>query len=194
DDGEEVLPPRRVADGEIALLDARSAGGRMRTEPRWVDLVREEPSGRAANEEPVLEHRRFLTGPGYARRIGRKLLLACALLAVAGCGGAASRRGEAPPPRPPTGTAAPPARGRADDDCRADRTARGRRDDRRRRAEHGKVDVAARARRDRTPRGLRPRRFPVPRRRAAGLPRRVCAAAPEGGRLRRARGRCRQRL
>src|SRR5262249_58675893 len=111
DDGEEVLPPRRVADGEIALLDARSAGGRMRTEPSWVDLVREEPSGRAANEEPVLEHRGFLTGPGYARRIGRKLLLACALLAVAGCGGSSSSRGGTPPPRPPTGTP-PPTTGR----------------------------------------------------------------------------------
>lgn len=68
----------------------------MRTEPSWVDLVREEPSGRAANEEPVLEHRGFLTGPGYARRIGRKLLLACALLAVAGCGGSSSSRSEPP--------------------------------------------------------------------------------------------------
>jgi hypothetical protein len=56
----------------------------------------QEASGSPANEEPVL-HRRFLTRPGYARRIGRRLVLACALLAVAGCGGSSSTSESEPP-------------------------------------------------------------------------------------------------
>jgi hypothetical protein len=44
----------------------------------------------------MLEHRGFLTTPGYARRIGRGLILACALLALAGCGGSSSNESEPP--------------------------------------------------------------------------------------------------
>src|SRR5512133_455981 len=67
-DREDVLPAGRVADGQIALLHGRPAAGGVRPQRRRVDLVGEEPSGCPANEEPVL-HRRFLTRPGYARRI-----------------------------------------------------------------------------------------------------------------------------
>jgi hypothetical protein len=55
-----------------------------------------------------LKHRGFLTTRGYARRIGRKLLLACALLAVAGCGGSSSSQSE-PPPAAGTTTVTAPA-------------------------------------------------------------------------------------
>src|SRR5262249_11598944 len=74
DDGEDVLPAGRVADGEIALLDARAAGREMGAEPARVDLVGEEPSGRPANEKPVL-HRGFLTRRKYARQIRAGALL-----------------------------------------------------------------------------------------------------------------------
>jgi hypothetical protein len=55
----------------------------------------------------VLHHRGFLTGQGYARRIGRRLLLACVLLAVAGCGSSSSSQSEAPPPAGTTTETAP---------------------------------------------------------------------------------------
>jgi hypothetical protein len=60
-----------------------------------VDLVGQEASRRSAKEEPVL-HRRFLTTPGYARRIKAGLLVAFAVLAVAGCGGSSSSESEPP--------------------------------------------------------------------------------------------------
>jgi hypothetical protein len=66
----------------------------------------QEASRRPANEEPV-PHRRFLTRPGYARRIVRPLVLACALLAVAGCGGSSST-GESDPPAAGTTTTTAP--------------------------------------------------------------------------------------
>jgi hypothetical protein len=66
----------------------------------------QEASGRPANEEPV-PHRRFLTRPGYARRIVRPLVLACALLAVAGCGGSSSTGESEPPAAGTTTTTAP---------------------------------------------------------------------------------------
>jgi len=52
-------------------------------------------------------HRRFLTRPGYARRIVRPLVLACALLAVAGCGGSSSTGESEPPAAGTTTTTAP---------------------------------------------------------------------------------------
>jgi hypothetical protein len=55
-----------------------------------------------------LAHRGFLTTRGYARRIGRKLILACALLAVAGCGSSSSSESE-PPPAAGTTTVTAPA-------------------------------------------------------------------------------------
>src|SRR5262245_27727616 len=69
----------------------------MRTEGGGIDLVGEETSCRSANEEPVLEHRRFLS----------TLLLACALLAAAGCGGSSSSESK-PPPAAGTTTATVP--------------------------------------------------------------------------------------
>jgi hypothetical protein len=66
----------------------------------------QEASRRPANEEPV-PHRRFLTRPGYARRIVRPLVLACALLAVAGCGGSSSTGESEPPAAGTTTTTAP---------------------------------------------------------------------------------------
>jgi hypothetical protein len=68
----------------------------------------QEASRRPANEEPV-PHRRFLTRPGYARRIVRRLVLACALLAVAGCGGSSSAGESEPPAAGTTTTTAPTA-------------------------------------------------------------------------------------
>jgi len=52
-------------------------------------------------------HRRFLTRPRYARRIGRRLVLACALLAVAGCGGSSSTSESEPPAAGTTTVTAP---------------------------------------------------------------------------------------
>jgi hypothetical protein len=52
-------------------------------------------------------HRRFLTRPGYARHIVRPLVLACALLAVAGCGGSSSTGESEPPAAGTTTTTAP---------------------------------------------------------------------------------------
>jgi hypothetical protein len=79
----------------------------MRPQRGWVDLVGEEPSGCSANEEPVLEHRRFLTAQGYPRRIGRTFVVVCALLAAAGCGGSSQSESE-PPPAAGTTTATAP--------------------------------------------------------------------------------------
>jgi hypothetical protein len=65
-------------------------------QPGWVDLVRKEPSRRSANQEPVLEHRGFLTTSEYARRIRSSALLACAALALAGCGSSSPSESEPP--------------------------------------------------------------------------------------------------
>jgi hypothetical protein len=54
----------------------------------------------------VLEHRGFLTTRGYARRIGRRLILACALLALAGCGSSSSNQSEPPAAGTTTATVA----------------------------------------------------------------------------------------
>jgi hypothetical protein len=64
-----------------------------------VDLVGQEPTGGSANEEPVLNHRRFLTPPDYARQI-RTISLAGLVVAViaaaSGCGNSSSSAGEPP--------------------------------------------------------------------------------------------------
>ena len=91
DDGEDVLPARRVADRQIASLQAGAARRRMRAERRGVHLVGQEPARRPANEEPVLDHARgFLTSRTYAPQIRAYValgLLLVALAAVSGCGG-----------------------------------------------------------------------------------------------------------
>src|SRR5436190_1649466 len=73
----------------------------------FCQVVGQELSRRPANEEPVLEHRGFLTTPEYARRIRTGFVLACALLLVAGCGGSSSSS-EGPPPAAGTTTVTAP--------------------------------------------------------------------------------------
>jgi hypothetical protein len=73
-----------------------------------VDPFGQEPSGGAANEQPVLHPRRFLTSRHYARRIRTLLctgLVAAALFAVAGCGGESDET-QAPPATTTTTTTA----------------------------------------------------------------------------------------
>jgi hypothetical protein len=79
----------------------------MGLQRRGVDLVGQEPSRRPANEEPVLEHRGFLTTPEYARGIRTGFVVACALLLVAGCGGSSSSSEGAPPAAGTTTVTAP---------------------------------------------------------------------------------------
>ena len=83
----------------------------MRLEHRRVDALRQEPTRRPANEEPVLQHRGFLTGRGYARTI-RALAVLGAVLATlvvaSGCGGSAQPQTE--PPAAGSTTVTAPAR------------------------------------------------------------------------------------
>jgi hypothetical protein len=104
DEREDVLPAGRVADCEVAPLDARPARGGMGAQPTGVDLVREDVAGSSPNEKPVLEHRPFLTRAKYARRIRAcALLLTLVAVAVAsGCGSSSSD--SAPPPAQGTTT------------------------------------------------------------------------------------------
>jgi hypothetical protein len=99
---EDVLPAGRVTDGQVAFLDARPARGMVGVQPVGIDLVREEVAGPSTNEEPVLQHRRFLTRPKYARRI-RAFALLLSLVAVAVASGCGSSSSESAPP-PPQGT------------------------------------------------------------------------------------------
>jgi len=105
DDRKEVLPAGRVADREIGLLDGWTPGGGVRPQRGWVDVVGEEPSRPAANQEPVLEHRGFLTPPKYPRRIGPRLLVAFSVVALAGCGSSSSSESEPPAAGTTTATA-----------------------------------------------------------------------------------------
>jgi hypothetical protein len=80
----------------------------VRAQRGRVDLVGEEVSGGPANEEPVL-HRRFLTGPEYARRIRTLAVILFALagiVAASGCGDSSSSQSE--PPAAGTTTATTP--------------------------------------------------------------------------------------
>jgi hypothetical protein len=88
DDREDVLPPGRVADREIALLQARSSSGGVRAQRARIDTVGEEAVARSANEEPMLGHPGFLTARNYALRIRTCVYLGLlvGVLAVAGCG------------------------------------------------------------------------------------------------------------
>jgi hypothetical protein len=88
DDREDVLPPGRVADREVALLQARASSGGVRAQRARVDPVGKEAVARPANEEPVLEHPGFLTARNYALRIRTYLYvsLLAGVLVVAGCG------------------------------------------------------------------------------------------------------------
>lgn len=62
-----------------------------------MNAVRQEPARRSANEEPVLQHRRFLTGPEYARAIRTSAVLGAVLATLAvvpGCGGSSQPQTE----------------------------------------------------------------------------------------------------
>src|SRR5919112_2634904 len=96
DDGEDVLPARRVADAQIAPLHARPPRRGVRLHALGVDLVGEEVPGASANEEPMLDHRAFLTRPEYARRIRACLVVLLLAAVTAGCGDSSSE--EAAPP------------------------------------------------------------------------------------------------
>jgi hypothetical protein len=66
----------------------------MGTQRVGVDLVREEPPRRPANQEPMLPHRGFLTRHEYARRIRTCALIAAALGLVAAAAACDSSSGE----------------------------------------------------------------------------------------------------
>ena len=68
----------------------------MRLHALGVDLVGEEVPGASANEEPMLDHRAFLTRPEYARRIRACLVVLLLAAVTAGCGDSSSD--EAAPP------------------------------------------------------------------------------------------------
>jgi hypothetical protein len=71
----------------------------MRLQGGGVDLFWQEPTGSSANEEPVLQHRGFLTRPEYARRIRTISVVALALAVVAAasaCGDSSSSNAEPP--------------------------------------------------------------------------------------------------
>jgi hypothetical protein len=68
----------------------------VRLQAPGVDLVREEVPGTSANEEPMLDHRAFLTRPEYARRIRACLVVLLLAAVTAGCGDSSSD--EAAPP------------------------------------------------------------------------------------------------
>jgi len=75
----------------------------VRAEPLRIDLVGKEPSGRPANEKPVL-HRGFLTARKYARRIRAGVLILLVVAATAaGCGSSSSESEPSSTP-PPAGT------------------------------------------------------------------------------------------
>ena len=109
DEREDVLPARRVTDGEIALLDVRPPRGGVRAQRACVHLVGQEAARAAANEEPVL-HRGFLTTPEYARRIRTCAVVVLLAAALAGCGSSSSDEA-APPPNASTTSTAPTSTG-----------------------------------------------------------------------------------
>ncbi len=63
-----------------------------------VDRVGEEASGPPANEEPVLQHRGFLTRREYARHIRTFAVVACAFAVMAVASGCGSSANESEPP------------------------------------------------------------------------------------------------
>ena len=82
----------------------------MRPQRAGIDPVRKEPARRSANEEPVLQHRGFLTAREYARAIRILAPLGIVLVAVASACGGSSHPQSAPPPASgsTTATAPPP--------------------------------------------------------------------------------------
>src|ERR1043165_56095 len=71
----------------------------MGRQPAELDLVREEPARAAANEKPMLGHRRFLTRQVYAWRIRTLLVVTfvVAVVAVASGCDSSDTRAEQPP-------------------------------------------------------------------------------------------------
>ena len=82
----------------------------MRSQRRCIHVLGQEAAGRPANEKPVLQHRGFLTAPGYARAIRPSAVLGASLAilaAASGCGG--SSQPQSAPPAAGTTTATAPA-------------------------------------------------------------------------------------
>src|SRR5919201_1859643 len=108
DDGEDRLPPRGVADGEISFLQAWPAGRGVPAQRGGIDEAREGIVPGPANEEPVLDHARgFLTGQKYAAPVRACLtvgLVAASVFVVAGCGDS-SDKSATPANKPPATSA-----------------------------------------------------------------------------------------
>ena len=108
DDGEDRLPPRGVADGEISFLQAWPAGRGVPAQRGGIDEAREGIVPGPANEEPVLDHARgFLTGQKYAAPVRACLtvgLVAASVFVVAGCGDS-SDKSATPATKPPATSA-----------------------------------------------------------------------------------------
>src|SRR5438477_13151851 len=80
----------------------------MRPQGRCIHLFGQEAAGGPANEEPVLQHRGFLTAPEYARAIRTSTVLGvflAMLAAVSGCGGSSQAQSELPAAGTTTATA-----------------------------------------------------------------------------------------
>ena len=83
----------------------------MRPQRAGIDPVRQEPACRSANEEPVLQHRGFLTAREYARAIRTLALIGLVLVLVAvasACGGSSQPQSAPPPASGSTTATAPP--------------------------------------------------------------------------------------
>jgi hypothetical protein len=80
----------------------------MRAQRGRVDLVGEDAPGRPANEEPVLQHRGFLTRRKYPRCIRTLPVVACALAVLAAASGCGSSSKQSEPPAAGSTTATAP--------------------------------------------------------------------------------------
>jgi hypothetical protein len=105
DHGEDRLPSRGIADRKIALLQARPSGRRVRAQRALLDTLGQGTITGSPNQQPVLQHRPFLTSRQYPLRIRRYLSLGLVLAAVvvaSGCGD--SDQESSPPAAEPTTT------------------------------------------------------------------------------------------
>jgi hypothetical protein len=87
--GEDRLPPRGVAEGEISFLEARPSRGGVRAQRADVNAIRKGTVTRSANQQPVLKHLGFLTSRQYPRRIRTFVSIGLAVAAIvvaSGCG------------------------------------------------------------------------------------------------------------